>query len=183
MLLIIRKKKPGLKFNPGLALTRVWTTGPRSLIQIYYINTNEIPSAFARKLDIFTCEISLLLWLHDKLHLSHQKNYESEMVWYFIGVYIINRTLHGCLEIWNFSSQVEKNISLVRCAHLWNVFEHSRRNFVSPCGHVMSSIRVRNWVYVQLPLGQPQDLVLLPIEYFGCPSSCPSSSQETNTGS
>ena len=23
-----KKKKPGLKFNPGLALTRVWTTGP-----------------------------------------------------------------------------------------------------------------------------------------------------------
>jgi len=24
-----KKKKPGLKFNPGLALTRVRTTGPR----------------------------------------------------------------------------------------------------------------------------------------------------------
>ena len=39
------------------------------------------------------------------------------------------------------------------------------------------------YFYVQLPLGQPQDLVWLPIEYFGCPSSCPSSSQETNTAS
>ena len=39
------------------------------------------------------------------------------------------------------------------------------------------------YFYVQLPLGQPQDLVWLPIEYFVCPSSCPSSSQETNTGS
>ena len=29
------------------------------------------------------------------------------MVWYFIGVYIINRTLHGRLEIQNFSSRVE----------------------------------------------------------------------------
>ena len=29
------------------------------------------------------------------------------MVWYFIGVYIINRTLHGRLEIRNFSSRVE----------------------------------------------------------------------------
>ena len=35
------------------------------------------------------------------------------MVWYFIGVHIINRTLHGRLE---------------------------KRNFVSPCGHVISSI-------------------------------------------
>ena len=32
------------------------------------------------------------------------------MVWYFIGVYIINRKLHGRLEIWNFSSRVEKNV-------------------------------------------------------------------------
>ena len=32
------------------------------------------------------------------------------MVWYFIGVYIINRTLHDRLEIRNFSSRVE-NIS------------------------------------------------------------------------
>ena len=23
-----RKKKPGLKFNPGLVLTGIWTTGP-----------------------------------------------------------------------------------------------------------------------------------------------------------
>ena len=30
------------------------------------------------------------------------------MVWYFIGVHIINRTLHGLLEIRNFSSHVEK---------------------------------------------------------------------------
>ena len=30
------------------------------------------------------------------------------MVWYFIGVYIIKRTLHGRLEIGNFSSSVEK---------------------------------------------------------------------------
>ena len=30
------------------------------------------------------------------------------MVWYIIGVYIINRTLQGRLEIQNFSSSVEK---------------------------------------------------------------------------
>ena len=46
------------------------------------------------------------------------------MVWYFIGVYIIN----GRLEIRNFSSSVE------------NIFQHSKRNFVSPSGHVISSL-------------------------------------------
>ena len=68
------------------------------------------------------------------------KNYWSKMVWHFIGVYIINRTLHGCLEIWNFSSRVEKNISLVHCAHSWNIFQHLKRNFISLGGHVISSI-------------------------------------------
>ena len=29
------------------------------------------------------------------------------MVWYFCGVYIINRTLHGRLEMRNFSFRVE----------------------------------------------------------------------------
>ena len=49
------------------------------------------------------------------------------MVWYFIGVYMINRTFHGRLEIRNFSSRVEK------------VF-HSKRNFVALHGHVISSM-------------------------------------------
>ena len=30
------------------------------------------------------------------------------MIWHFIGVYMINRTLHGRLEIRNFSCRVEK---------------------------------------------------------------------------
>ena len=70
--------------------------------------------AFARKHDIFTREnnvlfsrvqISLLLWLHNKSRLSQDK-----MVWHFISVYIINRTLHGRLEIRNFSSRVETRV-------------------------------------------------------------------------
>ena len=103
--------------------------------------------AFTWKLDIFTCEnnmlsshvkISPLLWLHNKLRLSHPKNYLSEMVWYFIGVYIINRTLHGHLEIRNFSSCVDK-IFHSFAAHSWNIFQHEKRNFVSLCGHVIIS--------------------------------------------
>ena len=36
------------------------------------------------------------------------------MVWYFIGVYKINRTLHDRLEIRNFFSRVEEEISYLR---------------------------------------------------------------------
>ena len=102
--------------------------------------------ALAWKLDISTCEnnmlsshmkISPLLWLHNKPRLSDRK-----MLWHFIGVYIINRTLHGHLEIPNLSSCVKKNFSLVCCAHSWNIFQHSKRNFVSLHGHVISSIYV-----------------------------------------
>jgi len=43
----------------------------------------------------------------------------------------------------NFSSRVEKNISLARCAHSWNIFQHLKMNFVSPRGHVISSISTK----------------------------------------
>ena len=36
------------------------------------------------------------------------KNFLSKMLWHFIGVYIINRILHGRLEIRNFSSRVKE---------------------------------------------------------------------------
>ena len=65
-------------------------------------------------------------------HAFHTKNYLSEMVWYLIGVYIINRTLHvhGRLEIQNFSAQWMSGI----------FFLHEKRNFVSPCSYVISSM-------------------------------------------
>ena len=55
------------------------------------------------------------------------------MVLYFIGVYIINRTLHGRLEIWNFSSGVEKIFHLFAVLTR-EIFFNTRR------GHVISSI-------------------------------------------
>ena len=51
------------------------------------------------------------------------------MVWYFIGVYIINRTLHGRLEIWNFSSRVEKIFHSV-AALTREIFFNTRREIL-----------------------------------------------------
>ena len=48
------------------------------------------------------------------------------MVWYFIGVYIINRTLQGRLEIRNFSSRVEKIVQSF-AALTREIFFHTRR--------------------------------------------------------
>ena len=57
------------------------------------------------------------------------------MVWYFIGVYIINRTLHGDLEIWNFSSRVEKYFtrSLRSLVKYYSPFEETFRISARPC--------------------------------------------------
>ena len=71
---------------------------------------------------IFTHEISPLPWLHNKLCLSQPKHYQSEMVWYCSGVYIINKTLHCHLEIYEISLLVLKTFSLVRYTHSWNTF-------------------------------------------------------------
>ena len=62
------------------------------------------------------------------------------MVWYFIGVYIINRTLQGCLGIQNFSSRVEKIFHLF-AASLVKYFSTLEEKFrSSPRGHVIFSI-------------------------------------------
>ena len=94
---------------------------------LYFIKTNEILGELSR--DNISSHVKTTCYLHTwKDHRCYgyiiNRAYLSEMVWYFIGVYIINRTLHGLLEIRNFFSRVEK------------------RNFLSPRGHVISSIRV-----------------------------------------
>ena len=78
---------------------------------------------------------SWLLWLHDTSRLSQQKKCSCEMVWHFIGVYIINRTLHDRLEMRNFSSRVEKYFT--RWLHsLMKYFSTLKEKFpisVRPC--------------------------------------------------
>ena len=49
------------------------------------------------------------------LPLSLNKNGFSNIVGF--SVYIINTIIHGCLEIWNFSSRVQFDISRVSYAH------------------------------------------------------------------
>ena len=114
----------------------------------YYINTDEILGELSRE-NMISSHVKITCYFHMwKYHRCcryiinrafRRKNCFIEMVWYFIGVYVKNGTLHGRLEIRNFSSRVE-NISLIRCAHSWNIFQQSKRNFVSPRGHVISSI-------------------------------------------
>lgn len=76
----------------------------------YYITTNEISGELSPQNMISSqMKRSLLLWLYDEF--LQPKIFLSVMACrYFIGVYILNRTLHvHChLEILNFSSSIEK---------------------------------------------------------------------------
>ena len=86
----------------------------------YHINTDEISSHVKITLLSSHVKISPLLWLHNKSRISHQKTIK-----------------------WNgfvFHSSCWKYNSLVCCAYSWNILQHSKRNFVSPSGHVISSI-------------------------------------------
>ena len=100
-------------------------------------------ASFRTKHDIFTRENnklfshvkrSPLLWLHDKSQLLRQ----TISLKYFFAISLVfnnimNRTLHGCLEIQNFSSCVEKYFTRSR------IFQHLKRNFVSLDSNVVSS--------------------------------------------
>ena len=59
------------------------------------------------------------------------------MVWHFIGVYIINRTLHDRLEIRNFSSRVEKYFtrSLRSLVKYFSILEEKFRISARPCNN------------------------------------------------
>ena len=82
--------------------------------------------------------------LNNELHLSGSQLYG--MVWFMewlILVYIINRIIHGRLEIWNLSSRIHirylarslRSLVRYRC-------EHSKINSISPRDHVLFSIYV-----------------------------------------
>ena len=85
------------------------------LIVPYYINTSEIPGEVSRE-NMISSQVkrSPLLWRHNNSRiLQQEKLFKREIVWNFIGVYIINRTLHGHLEIRNVSSSVFFSISFL----------------------------------------------------------------------
>ena len=50
------------------------------------------------------------------------------------------------MAAWRYeiSLLVFQNISLIRCTHSFYIFQRSKRNFVSPRGHVISSMYMCN---------------------------------------
>ena len=64
------------------------------------------------------------------------------MVWHFIGVYIINRTLHDRLEIRNFSSRVEKYFtrSLRSLVKYFSTLKEKFRISARPCNILYKTV-------------------------------------------
>ena len=77
-------------------------------------------------------KISPLLWLHNKPHLSDQKTIHWCLIY-------SKKNITWSLGDMTFLFSCWKNNSFVRCAHSWNIFQHLKRNFVPPRGHVISS--------------------------------------------
>ena len=75
------------------------------IMVIYYINTNEIPGELSRE-NMVSSHVKITCYLHTlKDHhcygyiINHAFRSIIKLTWYLIGVYTINRTLHGRLEI------------------------------------------------------------------------------------
>ena len=88
----------------------------------YYVNTNEVPAVELLREKLIYSHVKISP--HNKLCLSHKKKTIfkiSELFRYFIGVCIINRTLHGQLEIRNICSTLPGKflISAWPCAILY----------------------------------------------------------------
>ena len=119
-------------------------------ITFYYINTSEIPSDLSRENFIS----SHMLWDHRRYGYIINRAFESKLIWYFTGVYIINRILHTRPWIWILSSRVQLDISLVRCArcarNILYILQPEKFSHLTPCVYfrrVFSLRRRENWFW------------------------------------
>ena len=84
------------------------------------------------------------------------------MVWHFIGVYIINRTLHDRLEIQNFSSRVEKYFtrSLRSLVKYFSTLEEKFRISAQPCNILYFCIRKCHGYHIIINNSFPENNIL-----------------------
>ena len=96
----------------------------------YYITTNEIPGELSRE-NMISSHMKITCYLH-MLKDHHCYGYvinrcfhrEKLLKWNGLVFHIINRTLHGHLELWNFSSRVEKYFTRERLFTTWREILH-----------------------------------------------------------
>ena len=150
----------GKIFLPALVIWRScpW---PLKLITFYYINTNEIPGELLHE-NLISSHVKITCYLHMwKYHhcygyiINHTFHTKKLLKWNGLVVHwcLYNKIEHY-MAAWRYKISLLtcwKNISFICCAHSWNIFQHSKRNLVSPRSHVISSIyamqgQVSAWV-------------------------------------
>ena len=96
-----------------------------SITSVYYITTIEILSGLFRE-NFISSHVKITCYLH--MRRDHRRYgyiinraFESKPIWYFTGVYIINRILHTRLWIWILSCRFQLHISRVSSAHSWDI--------------------------------------------------------------
>ena len=114
---------------------------------IIVMNTSKIPSELSHG-NFISSHLKITCYLptwrdHCRYGYIINHAFESKLIWYFSGVYIINRILLTCSWIWILSSHVQLDISLIRCAHSWDIE-------LSMCRPVISSIYPFYFEYWQL---------------------------------
>ena len=97
-----------------------------------------------RKLDIFKCENITFAMATLTNRTFHTKRLLEWNGLVFHWCLYNEKNITWLLGDKKFLFLCWKNISLVCCAHSWNIFQHSKKNFVSPHGHVISSINATN---------------------------------------
>ena len=118
-------------------------------IHIYYINTNEIPGELSHE-NLISSHVKITCYLHMwKYHLCYGYitncafHTKKPLKWnglVFHWCSYNKKNITWPLGDTKFLFSCWWNISLIRCTHSWNIFQHSKRNFVSLCGHVISSM-------------------------------------------
>ena len=117
------------------------------ILQIYYINTNEIPGELSRE-NLISSHVKITCYLHMwKYHRCYgfiiNRAFHTKKLFKWNGFVFhwclynkINRTLHGRLEIRNFSSCVEKIFHSFAALVLMKYFSTLKQKFcisARPC--------------------------------------------------
>ena len=132
-----------------MRMNNIWTPGGVEILP--EINANEIPRELSRENLIFSL-VKTTCYLHTwEYHLYYcyiiNPAFDNKKLLKWNGL-VFHWCLYNKINItWplgdtKFLFSCWKNVSLVRWAHSWNIFQHSKRNFVSPRSHVISSIFV-----------------------------------------
>ena len=135
--------------NQSVSWPKIWFNLQHSkmyalVTTIYYINTSEIPSELSHE-NFISSHVKITRYLHtwrDHHRYGYiiNRTFERKLIWYFTGVYIINRILHTCLWIWIFIF-LSSTRYLTHSLHSLVRYrvDHSKITFISTHGYVISS--------------------------------------------